>query len=114
MLSAGGKLPLTVASRVPASIAAGMDTEYKDYRSYYSYACLPTGGYSLLSYDSYGDGWEGGRITLSQIVDATTGCVLLSGGSPVNYNLMTDFSITVSIMQHGSADYSVFWSDQHA
>lgn len=75
--------------------------DYKDYRSYYSYACLATGGYALFSFDSYGDGWEGGRITLTQVVNATTGCVLLSGASPLIFNLTTKFSVTVSV--HGMA-----------
>lgn len=82
-------------SKVPTAIAATAEPEYKDYRSYYSYACLPTGSYSLFTYDSYGDGWEGGRITLTQVVNATTGCVLLSGASPTRFNLTTTFSVTV-------------------
>lgn len=80
---------------MPTAVAATAEPEYKDYRSYYSYACLPTGSYSLFTYDSYGDGWEGGRVTLTQVVNATTGCVLLSGASPTRFNLTTTFSVTV-------------------
>lgn len=76
-------------------MAAASQSDYRDYRSYYSYACLPTGNYNLFSYDSYGDGWEGGRVTLAQVVNATTGCVLLAGGSPTRFNLTTPFAITV-------------------
>lgn len=90
----GGLLPPSVKSKVPTSVI--VQTDYKDYRSYYSYACLATGSYNLFTYDSYGDGWEGGKITLTQIVNATTGCELLSGGSPAKFNLTTQFSISVS------------------
>lgn len=95
---AGGLLPPIVRTKVPQATADLAQTDYKDYRSYYSYACLATGGYNLFSYDSYGDGWEGGRITLTQVVNATTGCVLLSGGSPTRFNLTTQFSVTVSLV----------------
>jgi hypothetical protein len=78
-------------------VASQAQTDYRDYRSYYSYGCLATGGYALFSYDSYGDGWEGGRITLTQVVNATTGCVLLSGASPATFNLTTKFSVTVRV-----------------
>lgn len=95
-MPAGGLLPPAVKSKVPTSLT--VQTDYKDYRSYYSYACLPTGAYNLFTYDSYGDGWEGGKITLTQIVNATTGCELLSGASPTRYNLTTQFAITVSFL----------------
>lgn len=94
---AGGQLPPRVRTKVPPAVAAQAQTDYKDYRSYYSYACLATGGYALFSFDSYGDGWEGGRITLTQVVNATTGCVLLSGASPMTFNLTTKFSVTVRV-----------------
>lgn len=91
--SAGGLLPPAVRSKVPAALTVQAD--YKDYRSYYAYACLPTGSYNLFTYDSYGDGWEGGKITLTQIVNATTGCELLSGTGPTKSNLATQFSVSV-------------------
>lgn len=100
-MHAGGALPPSVRSKVPPAVAATAEAEYKDYRSYYSYACLPVGSYNLFSYDSYGDGWEGGRITLTQVVNASTGCVLLSGASPTRFNLTTPFAVTVRL--HGTA-----------
>jgi hypothetical protein len=96
IVSTGGLLPPSVRSRIPSAVAAHAQIDYKDYRSYYSYACLDTGGYNLFSYDSYGNGWEGGRITVAQVVNATTGCTLLTGGSPAQFNLTTQFTVTVS------------------
>jgi hypothetical protein len=75
---AGGLLPPSVKNKVPAAVSADADTEYKDYRSYYKYMCLPMGFYNLNMYDSYGDGWDGGRITITQMVNASAGCQLLS------------------------------------
>jgi hypothetical protein len=73
----GGLLPAALALSVPAAVRAAADGEYKDYRSYYSYACLPAGGYDLNLFDSYGDGWDGARLTLSELVHSpTTGRVV--------------------------------------
>jgi len=52
---------------------------YKDYRSYPSYTCLAPGTYTLRLYDSYGDGWSGAVITVTQLVggNAAMGCELV-------------------------------------
>lgn len=92
----GGLLPVNIKSKVPQAVAAAADPEYKDYRSYYSYACLPLGDYNLNLYDSYGDGWSSGRITLTQMVNTTVGCQLLSESLNDSSSETVPFSITVS------------------
>jgi hypothetical protein len=85
---------------VPAAVTADADVEYKDYRSYYKYMCLPMGYYNLNLYDSYGDGWDGGRITLTQMVNASAGCQLLSETMPTQTSSRAvGFTITVSDFQ---------------
>jgi hypothetical protein len=82
---------------VPAAVTADADAEYKDYRSYYRYVCLPMGSYKLNLYDSYGDGWDGGRITVTQMVNASAGCQLLSETMPTQTSSRAvGFGITVS------------------
>jgi hypothetical protein len=95
----GGALPSSLKPKVPAVVAAAADPLYKDYRSYYNYICLPIGSYSCLMYDSYGDGWNGGSLTITQMVNATAGCQLLSG-APERFNKTLPFAITVR--WHGS------------
>lgn len=90
----GGLLPSSLKSKVPATVAAVADAEYKDYRSYYSYACLQIGNYNLNLYDSYGDGWDGGRLTITQMVNASAGCELLAESTTTS-NKTVAFSITV-------------------
>lgn len=77
-------------------VADEADGEYKDYRSYYSYACLQLGDYNLNLYDSYGDGWNGGRITVTQMVNVSAGCQLLTETTDTS-NKTIAFSITVSV-----------------
>jgi len=74
----GGLLPAALDLSVPAAVKAQPGGEYKDYRSYYSYACLPVGSYDLNLFDSYGDGWDGGRLSLSVLVisNGTTGVTI--------------------------------------
>eukprot|EP00882_Tetradesmus_deserticola_P023878 GHRQ01026036.1.p1 GENE.GHRQ01026036.1~~GHRQ01026036.1.p1 ORF type:complete len:217 (+),score=39.71 GHRQ01026036.1:471-1121(+) len=92
----GGLLPSSVKSKVPAAVAADSDAEYKDYRSYYKYMCLPMGFYNLNMYDSFGDGWDSGRITVTQMVNASAGCQLLSETMPTQTSSRAvPFSITV-------------------
>lgn len=66
VVMAGGLLPPAVALSVPTAVKQASATrgDYKDYRSYYAYECLPPGSYTLNMYDSYGDGWAGGRLAL--------------------------------------------------
>ncbi|KAF6263192.1 hypothetical protein COO60DRAFT_1635413 [Scenedesmus sp. NREL 46B-D3] len=77
---AGGLLPSSVKSKVPAAVIADSDTEYKDYRSYYKYMCLPLGFYNLNMYDSFGDGWDSGRIT-EDAATSSAACSLLTSNS---------------------------------
>lgn len=91
----GGLLPSNLKSKVPKAISDAADPEYKDYRSYYSYACLPIGDFDLKLYDSYGDGWGGGRITVTQVVNATAGCQLVTD-TVTEGNKTDGISVTVS------------------
>eukprot|EP00879_Flechtneria_rotunda_P005401 GHRR01005692.1.p1 GENE.GHRR01005692.1~~GHRR01005692.1.p1 ORF type:complete len:1544 (+),score=580.30 GHRR01005692.1:434-5065(+) len=93
IVMAGGMLPSSLRPKVPAAIAEAANPEYKDFRSYYSYACLPIGDYALNMYDSYGDGWNGGRISLTQSLNVTTGCLLVSD-TATKYNKTVPFIIT--------------------
>lgn len=93
-------MPSSVKTKVPAAVTADADAEYKDYRSYYKYMCLPMGYYNLNLYDSYGDGWDGGRITVTQMVNASAGCQLLSETMPTQTSSRAvGFTITVSDIQ---------------
>jgi hypothetical protein len=84
---AGGLLPAAVQLAVPAAVERAADGEYRDFRSYYSYACLLPGAFELDLYDSYGDGWGGARMMLSALVMEGSGpdrrvaaaCQLASG-----------------------------------
>jgi hypothetical protein len=97
-VSAGGLLPSSVKNKVPAAVSAAADAEYKDYRSYYKYVCLPNGYYNLNMYDSYGDGWDGGRITVTQMVNASAACQLLSETMfTQTSSKAVAFAITVSV-----------------
>jgi hypothetical protein len=83
VVMAGGLLPGGAASSLSAAAQEASQGEYKEFRSYYSYACLATGRYDVTMYDSYGDGWGGARLTLAALnVDpsgAAVACDLVSG-----------------------------------
>ncbi|KAF8072527.1 hypothetical protein HT031_000187 [Scenedesmus sp. PABB004] len=96
IVMAGGLLPAALRSKVPRGVAAVADGEYGDYRSYYSYACLRLGEYSLHLYDSYGDGWDGGRLSLTQMLSASSGCQLLSATTAAA-DVSLPFTITVRL-----------------
>lgn len=48
---------------------------FNNYWQYYDYSCLPDGCYTLVMYDSFGDGWNEGSIAL-----VANGQVIYSGG----------------------------------
>lgn len=75
-LPAGGQLPSSLRVVLPEGSTSD---PYKDYRSYPSYTCLAPGTYTLRLYDSYGDGWSGAVITVTQLVggNAAMGCELV-------------------------------------
>jgi hypothetical protein len=91
---AGGMLPSALRGKLPPAVAASAQQEYGNFRSYYAYACLPVDAYSLHLYDSYGDGWDGGRLSLTQMLNATSGCALLSETTS-GASRSLDFAITV-------------------
>ena len=82
---AGGLLPAAAAAALPAEVkeAPSYWPEYKSLRSYFSYGCLAPGDYIIKMYDSYGDGWAGGRLSLALLADGAGGrgsqeCAVLS------------------------------------
>jgi choice-of-anchor B domain-containing protein len=64
-------------------VADGFDVlgagPWADNTTYEGSVCLPVGCYELQMHDSYGDGWQGGVITLT---DALAGNVLAEGAVP--------------------------------
>ena len=55
------------------------DTPWENYTTYASWACVPTDCYSMLLLDSYGDGWQGGTMTVS--VPTDSGLTVLATGT---------------------------------
>jgi hypothetical protein len=92
---AGGALPPKVYVTLPAEARNSTDA-YKDYRSYTVYSCVPPGSYFLSLYDSFGDGWAGATIVLTQLTngDASKGCELLKG-SLAGYSKNYTFAVQV-------------------
>ncbi|GBF88369.1 hypothetical protein Rsub_01081 [Raphidocelis subcapitata] len=70
IVMAGGLLPVSVELALPAAVKQAAFGEYKDFRSYTSYACLPPGDYTANLYDSNGDGWGGARLAVSSVEGA--------------------------------------------
>lgn len=56
---------------------------WADFTAYESYACISEGCYSIALMDSYGDGWQGGEISLSIPTDSGM-TTLASGTVPPN------------------------------
>ncbi|MFT5183372.1 MAG: hypothetical protein ACI84C_000498, partial [Flavobacteriales bacterium] len=58
----GGEVSWDITDANGVIISAGSD--YESDTAYTSMACLPDGCYTLNMYDSFGDGWNGGLITV--------------------------------------------------
>eukprot|EP00877_Chromochloris_zofingiensis_P002817 jgi/Chrzof1/12536/Cz06g37220.t1 len=117
VVMAGGNVPSSQHITIPNAIAALGISEYKDYRSFYSYDCLPQGDYTLTLFDAFGDGWGQASLTLSQMsADGSSYCTLASGTVEkanktfpvtIKAGAATDTNLCISAISGSSVTYYV-------